>query len=136
MPGSNASGGTDDVRSLTRIDCQWNAQDLPYVEPTNYDTPDSIYQHIHYTNASADSSAYASPNAYDADGSPCVEIYFHRDMVKVVQDDSALQPDELLVMQVLLKQDCKKAVIERVTDLLTSAELLEYPKEVAAAVLE
>ena len=94
-----------------------------------------VIEGCHYASAGLDDSKYLQPNAFDDCGNPCTELYFMRDMAKVVLDDSAMEDNEIVVMKVLLS-GIKHAVIQRNTDILTADELKSHKPEVLAAILE
>jgi len=100
-----------------------------------YFTANPNEQYAHYLSAQLGRDLYATHNACDDDGQPCVELYFSREMSKCLLDDSDFGPSDHAVLQVLFA-GTKRAVIQRDSDLLTNDELQNNQKLVQAAILE
>ena len=113
--------------------------DTPIGEPAyvafSSSTSEPIHETQHYITFDCDPIGYGKPNATDANGNPCVELYFMRHMAKIVIDDTNMSDDDIVVMQVLLS-GTKQAVIQRQTDVLNAEEFRKYPKELQSAILE
>ena len=92
--------------------------------------------HAHYYTAGINPvDNYAMMDEIDADGNPCVTLLFMRHMCKIIVDDSTMQADEWVSLQIPTTGN-KQAVIERLTDLLTKEDYTKHPKEVPAAIHE
>ena len=104
-----------------------------YVKPIPNIGDFNVY--AHYVSSGLESFDYAEPNEFDESGNPCVDVYFLSGMGKCLMDDSQLNENEFVVMQVLLS-GVKTAVIKRDTDILTPNEIRENPEAIKAATLE
>ncbi|CAE7222318.1 unnamed protein product [Symbiodinium sp. CCMP2592] len=114
------------------------AQELdygPYFEPFDASTLTMPQPYAHYHAAQVAFSEHESFDYRDQAGNKCVELWFTRDMAKVVGDDSRLEPDQTYVLR-MYAAGYRQAVIQRETDLLTPEDMRRHQPLVAAAALE
>ena len=77
---------------------------------------------------------YGEPDV-DENGNPYVDIYFEAEAAKPITG-AAVPAGHSARLRMYTKADQKKAVIERDTDNLTSAEIEKHSREVEAAIYE
>ena len=106
-----------------------------YVFPTDVETNSLMDEHAHDHALGVDPVHYGEVLDTDSDGNQYVEMYFASRMSKCVVDDSNMGDDDVAIIQVMLA-GLKKAVISRMSDLLTREELKSHEGLVNAAILE
>ena len=98
------------------------------------DTVPTVHPKFHFLSSSADESTHDTCTDQDADGNKYVEILCPDDASKLIMDEPV--PHGYTARLRIYLANCKKAVIDRDTDLLTPAEYQENAEAVRAAVLE